>query len=431
MSEYFRACVKKEHFGIYPTQIKFRSTLKNTIYEALKKRLWKETEGDDFDFNWSEKNYFANDSEQPFHSLFPHQHVNHFPNNYELTRKDMMYKNLKLYKKQLEKDKNYEEAKEYNFYPLTFHMPSEFTLFLDEYKHTPNTVWIMKPAGKAQGKGIFIVTSINQLYKWRNSLKGGQENAIDETYVVQKYLFNPLLLGGRKFDLRIYALVTSYNPLTVYLNRTSFARFTAVKYSRNPDDLSNNYIHLTNVAVQKKNDNYDRDNGGKWDLRQLKIYLIAKYGEDKVYKLFDNMQRIIIKSFQAVQGVISKDKHCFELYGFDILIDANLNPWLIEINGNPSLTANTPHDNEIKVQMLDDMLTILDLEKILTGNEEQIGGFDLICRGNVIKLHSHLMYKTRLGGFNNRERQLKQLAKQTGSRLANLYLQKKQNIGGK
>ena len=58
------------------------------------------------------------------------------------------------------------------------------------------------------------------------------------------------------------------------------------------------------------------------------------------------------------------DKHCFELYGYDILIDDMLKPVLIEINANPSLTSNTLIDNEMKVKMLDDMLTILDLEKV-------------------------------------------------------------------
>ena len=99
-------------------------------------------------------------------------------------------------------------------------------MFVEEYKHSPGTMWIMKPAGKAQGRGIFLVTSLNQLYKWRNSLKGGEENSVDETYVCQKYIYNPLLIGGKKFDMRVYALVTCYNPLTVYLYRTGFCRFT-------------------------------------------------------------------------------------------------------------------------------------------------------------------------------------------------------------
>ena len=126
-----------------------------------------------------------------------------------------------------------------------------------------------------------------------------------------------------------------------------------------------------------------------------------------------------------MQSVIAKDKHCFEMYGYDILIDENLRPWLIEINANASLSANTELDAETKIKMLDDLLTIVDLEKILTGNEDQIGGWDIICRGEPIKYSKECMFNTRLGSFNDREKQLKQLAKQTSNRLANLYLQKK------
>ena len=428
MSEYFRACLKKEYYGVYPTTIKFRSSLHNTIYEALKRRLWKETENDDFDFHWSEKNYFSSDSDYSFHSLTPQQHVNHFPNNYEISRKDMMYKNLKNYKKQLEKEGKIEEAKSYDFFPLTFHMPSEFTMFVEEYKQNPGTIWIMKPAGKAQGRGIFLVSSLKQLYQWKNSLKGGEENAVDETYVCQKYLYNPLLLGGKKFDMRVYSLVTCYNPLTVYLYRTGFCRFSSVKYDL--DDLNNNQIHLTNVAVQKNSSTYDRQIGGKWYFRELKIYLMSRFDEESVNKMFDGIQSIILKCFKAVKDKISKDKHCFELYGYDILIDDNLKPWLIEINSNASLTASTELDAETKIKMLDDLLTILDLEKVMTGNENQIGGWDVICRGNVInKSNVNNVYWTKLGSFNNREKQLKNLAKSTANRLANLYIQKKKTVG--
>jgi tubulin polyglutamylase TTLL9 len=86
-----------------------------------------------------------------------------------------------------------------------------------------------------------------------------------------------------------------------------------------------------------------------------------------------------------VAKIIINDKHCFELYGFDVLLDDNLKPWLIEINASPSMTANTPNDYETKLGLLEDTYAILDVEKILTGNEEQIGGFDLICKGNPIK----------------------------------------------
>lgn len=315
------------------------------------------------------------------------------------------------------------------FYPVTYYMPNEYTLFLDEYKKSPNQLWIMKPVGKAQGRGIFIITNQNQLVTWKNSLKGGQENLVNELYIAQKYVMNPLLIGGKKFDLRIYVLVTTYNPLTVYFYRTGFARFTSQRYSTNFEEVSNMMVHLTNVAIQKNSDTYDKVTGGKWDLRSLKIYLYARYGREKVNQLFNDIQDIVLKSLFSVQKVIVNDRHCFELYGYDILIDDDLKPWLIEINSNPSLTASTPKDCEMKVKMLDDMLTILDLEKILSGNEDQVGGFDLICRGNVIKKPDNYTYGTMLGTLNNREKQLKTLSKQTANRLAQLHMQKNLNVG--
>jgi len=72
---------------------------------------------------------------------------------------------------------------------------------------------------------------------------------------VQRYIADPLLVGNKKFDLRIYVLVMSYQPLTIYLYRSGFARFTHYRYEEGK--LSQTEIHLTNVAVQKQTDNYD------------------------------------------------------------------------------------------------------------------------------------------------------------------------------
>jgi D-alanine-D-alanine ligase-like ATP-grasp enzyme len=60
-----------------------------------------------------------------------------------------------------------------------------------------------------------------------------------------------------------------------------------------------------------------------------------------------------------VQAVIINDKHCFELYGFDILLDANLKPWLIEVNASPSLTTTTEIDRQIKMNLINDTFRIV------------------------------------------------------------------------
>ncbi len=64
----------------------------------------------------------------------------------------------------------------------------------------------------------------------------------------------------------------------------------------------------------------------------------------------------------SVSNVITNCGNCFEVYGFDIMLDETLKPWLIEVNASPSMTATTPSDYKMKVGLLDDLFTIIDLE---------------------------------------------------------------------
>lgn len=93
--------------------------------------------------------------------------MNHFPNHFELTRKDTMVKNIKRYKKDMEKENNPIAEKDecggllyMDIVPLTYILPGDYTIFSEEFKKYPNAVWIMKPTGGAQGKRIFLVNKI-------------------------------------------------------------------------------------------------------------------------------------------------------------------------------------------------------------------------------------------------------------------------------
>lgn len=94
-----------------------------------------------------------------------------------------------------------------------------------------------------------------------------------EAYVISRYIDNPLLVGGKKFDLRIYVLVTSYRPLKVWLSAKGFGRFCTEKYSQEISDLDNMIAHLTNVAIQKYADDYNSEHGFKWSIDNLRFYL--------------------------------------------------------------------------------------------------------------------------------------------------------------
>lgn len=101
-------------------------------------------------------------------------------------------------------------------------------------------IWIMKPIGKSRGRGITLVNDISQV-------------VYAEPMIVQKYLKNPYLIRGYKFDMRIYVLVTSFKPLEAFIFNEGFARMSTEQFTLDPQDIKNAYIHLTNFSIQKHN----------------------------------------------------------------------------------------------------------------------------------------------------------------------------------
>ncbi len=371
--------------------IKYYCSFTNTIADVLGARGWKEVgEDEDWDFVWADREwiYAAFDKMH----LEQWQRLNHYRNGRELCRKDLMAKNMKRRRRALEKEGRLEEAQAYDFIPTTFVLPREYSMFVEEFKKVGG-IWIMKPIGSAQGKGIFLFTRLSEVSDWKTDYKslkpggkGKEEDKEVEAYVVQRYLQYPLLIGGKKFDMRLYALVTSFSPLKVYQYRRGFARFTNSRYSSDATDIYNGFVHLTNVAIQKTADNYDERTGGKMELQALKMYLMSKYGVERTDALFWEMQMIILRALLAVQHVMISDKHCFELYGYDVIIDQDLKPWLLEVNASPSLTANTREDYLMKTEMLHGMLDVVDMEGLLQGDEEHVSGWDLVYDNGYIEI---------------------------------------------
>ena len=107
------------------------------------------------------------------------------------------------------------------------------------------------------------------------------------------------------------------------------------------------------------------------------------------------------------------DKHCFEMYGYDILIDDQLKPWLIEVNASPSISADTIQDYDLKFGLLEDVYTIVDVEAkggLKETPEQTVGGFDLIYHGGATKQDKLGTYQSKLGCFDEsaRSRQRRQ-----------------------
>ena len=70
---------------------------------------------------------------------------------------------------------------------------------------------------------------------------------------MSRYIANPHIFNGYKYDLRIYVLVTSYDPLRIYIHKYGLVRFATQKYTNQSKLVKKRFIHLTNFAVNKKN----------------------------------------------------------------------------------------------------------------------------------------------------------------------------------
>lgn len=316
--------------------------------------------------------------------IFVFQKVNHLVNNRIIGRKDLLKKAIQRVKKLNSKCNT-----EFDIIPETFILGKEYMEFIEAYsnnggKKNKNNIWIVKPCGKSRGRGIFLTNELSDVQPIDGNL-------------VQKYIVNPYLLNKQyKFDLRIYVLVTSVNPLEAFIYKDGFARVSNYEYDINN---LNRLIHLTNAAVQNKEtkkakiiDLEKQYGGSKINLDILRVKL-EKDGID-FDVIWNQIKMIVMKSLICCQYEMNYSPSTYELFGYDIMIDQNLKCWLIEVNMSPSLERSNVLDDQIKLSLVDDVLKVLEIPNInRVGLVEVLNRrLQIAIRNNIAQSQSNFIY---------------------------------------
>lgn len=344
-----------------PLVFRLHENVPAIVREVLLERGWtefKKEEQDDADWNlyWRNSPFRMTDH----HSIKPWQRLNHYPEAVRITRKDYLARSLKRMKGA------YGSAL-YEFTPVAFIMPNDYVKFIAEYTKESQSVdrgpsyWICKPVDLSRGRGILIFQDINDL-------------VYDCTVIVQKYISNPLLISGYKLDLRLYVCVTSFCPLTIYTYKEGLVRFATEKFDLG--SLDNVYAHLTNTSINKYGSSYKKYKEGigcgcKWTFSKFRSYLRI-FGVDDVV-LWQKINNIVILTLLAVTP-LPLASNCFELFGFDILIDDKFKPWLLEVNYSPALSSDCSTDDTVKRKLLHDIVELLNYKQIDTFRQNQVTG---------------------------------------------------------
>ncbi|XP_063680339.1 tubulin polyglutamylase ttll6-like isoform X14 [Bolinopsis microptera] len=280
-----------------------------------------------------------------------YQKINHFPGMSEICRKDLLARNMNRMQKLF--------PKEYNICPRSWCLPADYSEFMTYHRSKKNKTYIIKPDNSCQGKGIMLTKTPKVDIKHCDN------------FVVQQYLSKPFLIDNLKFDLRVYVLVTSCDPLRIYVYKDGLVRFAVTPYqdptNNNVDDV---LMHLTNYAITKHSSDFIRDDekGHKRKITHLNKWLETNgYNREKIWA---DIEDVIVKTLIVSHPTLkhnyrtcfpnhNRGSACFEILGFDIMLDRKLKPWLLEVNHSPSFHTDSPLDKEIKEGFLADTIKML------------------------------------------------------------------------
>lgn len=226
-----------------------------------------------------------------------------------------------------------------------------------------NTPYIVKPGEFTnRGKGITMAYSEIELRSQCSDLF--EQNKSSMNAIVQKYIANPLLFKGRKFDFRCYALlVKGFAQATVYWYGLGYMRTSSYEYSLDAKD--NLMVHLTNEAVQVTNqDTFGKhEPGNKMYYAEIEEYfntleVFRKQGKSFRADIIPEMKKKTLLTFEAsLAKIVSESNEIgWELLGYDFMLDDNLNVWLIEINQNPCMSGLTPQQEGFISKLLEDTM---------------------------------------------------------------------------
>jgi len=328
-----------------------------TAFSSAQLSAWKELPPDIDDSCWNLMWVWGLPKAADFDNLLVFQKINRFRNTRGLTRKDLLKKNIQQFSNKAK------DGDSFNIMPLTYALPHEFNSFVSGYQsiekvsignNKSSNIWIIKPVGLSRGRGISLVNDLSAV-------------SYSLPIVIQRYIADPLCFKGFKLDLRIYVLVTSFNPLEAFIYKEGLARFGSRQYSVRPESLNDHRIHLTNSSLFASEDEVDRSHpaylaGSNGAGNKVAFTWLWKRLEElgmDTKAMWNQMLDVCHKALVAAGSDIPHQPNSFEIFGFDLMFDQSLKCWLIEVNSSPSLCCDSSLDTRIKGSLIRDSIALV------------------------------------------------------------------------
>ena len=285
-----------------------------------------------------------------------HQLINYIPGEGSLVDKGYLAQYLKMF----DRDQTDFDFGIDDFFPETYclYERAERQAFFDQLpaEDSKENLWILKPTDLSKGRGVGVTWRFDGLRQLYQRIE--EDDAADEIrpYVIQRYIKNPLLLDGRKSEIRLYWLIASVDPMLVFLFGEGTTRLNNSAFSLS--DFDNELVHVTNSFQQKRHPDFDAGVELKWSFTELERHIVETLGlaegsvvRDRLMPEFKKMLAFVLEATRHVlrphPGPLN-----FGLYGVDVILDEALRPWLTEVQLGPGLS----HGDEVKKEVLPGMV---------------------------------------------------------------------------
>ena len=272
-----------------------------------------------------------------------------------------------------DKNKENDNKKNYNNYfrvNLVKRVGSSQKIIIPKSNFKGKNLWIIKRINLNRGREIKVLSDIGSIL---NELETGKKEKKYNYLIIQKYIESPFLYDRRKFDIRIWVLFSFLSDnykFEVYVFKEGHLKACSEIFDLYSDDL---YVHLTNYSVQKYNKNFSKVEIGNEISFETFQKELDKRGDGKNFKkdVFPKIMKIIAYTANASKNKINIliRKNCFEIFGYDFILDSNFEPFLLEVNTNPGLEESSPLIQMLVPRMIDDAFR-LTVDKIFEREDE-------------------------------------------------------------
>lgn len=187
-----------------------------------------------------------------------------------------------------------------------------------------NLNWILKPALLNNGQHIKIFQTLSQLEQHYLS-----SDRIGGEHVLQKYLTKPHLLGGHKYTIRMFVVITNYAGAYLYPN----GYFNVARQLYQTADFDDISAHLTNEHLNEHESNVIQIPTNRMDIFTA------------LYQPIKDLVTVTISTLrqQHPQAFIENKRRTLAIFGFDFIVNSDKRIWLLEANHGPCFPTSDDH----------------------------------------------------------------------------------------